>query len=125
MDKLLFYKIFLFIIFITVVMLTEWSSSQDIQQLAITVGDSITLPCTVTSNYPSWTGPEKYNGFAQVYNYAGDNSFPNPNVPKQKRDRLGWDSDKRSLIIRDVILSDKGLYQCSNVAKINLIVRGK
>ena len=99
-------------------------SAQDIRQLTVTAGHDVTLPCTVISEYPSWTGPEIYNGFTQLYNYGGDSSFPNPNLPEQKRARLDWDSDKSSLIIRDVILSDKGLYQCYVVVKINLIVRG-
>ena len=100
-------------------------SAQDIRQLTVTAGDDVTLPCTVTAAYPSWTGPEIFNGNTMKYNNYGQSSFLNPNLPEQKRTRLDWSSDKSSLIIRDVILTDKGLYQCASVARINLTVRGK
>jgi hypothetical protein len=97
-------------------------TAQDIQQLTGTAGDDITLSCSSTTDYPTWVGPELYNGFTQQYNNNGESSFPNPNVPEQKKLRLGWASDKSSLIIHDVILSDRGLYQCSLVN--NLSIRG-
>ncbi|XP_060575287.1 neural cell adhesion molecule 1-B-like, partial [Ruditapes philippinarum] len=97
-------------------------TAQDIQQQTVTAEDDVTLPCTFATDYPTWTGPELHNGYTQQYNNHGQSSFPNPNVPEQKRLRLGWADDKSSLIIRDVIFSDRGLYQCSLV-KINLSIR--
>ncbi|XP_060578471.1 cell adhesion molecule 2-like [Ruditapes philippinarum] len=98
-------------------------TAQDIHQLTVTAGDNVTLSCTSTTDYPTWFGPELYDGNVQQYNNHGQSSFPNPKVPEQKRLRLGWANDKRSLIISDLIFSDRGLYQCVTVAKINMSVR--
>jgi hypothetical protein len=93
-------------------------TAQNILQRTVTAGDDVTLPCTTKTDYPIWTGQ------GLQYNNNGQNSFANPNLPEQKRSRLGWDSDKSSLIIRDVMFTDQGLYQCSSVSKINLNIKG-
>ena len=76
----IFYIIFNFNLF-PVLEITVLCSAQDIQQLAVTAGDDVTLPCTSTSDYPQWRGPENL-----AYNNPGPSSIPNLNVPKQKRD---------------------------------------
>ncbi|XP_053372824.1 cell adhesion molecule 3-like [Mercenaria mercenaria] len=91
------------------------------QQLVVTTGDNVTIPCTSVVAYPVWVGPEMHNGNVMNYNNPGNKTFANPYLPVQKKVRLEWGSDDKSLVIKNVTMTDEGLYQCSD--RTNLFVR--
>jgi hypothetical protein len=64
------------------------------------------------------------NGQNIQYNSAGNNTFKYTQIPFQKRNRLGWASDLKGLVIRNVSVDDEGRYVC-NGSETFLTVRGK
>ncbi|XP_060563544.1 cell adhesion molecule 1-like [Ruditapes philippinarum] len=62
------------------------------------------------------------NGQNIQYNSAGNNVFNNIQIPIQKRNRLGWASDLKGLVMRNVSVADEGRYVC-NGSETSLTVR--
>ncbi|XP_053409347.1 sialoadhesin-like [Mercenaria mercenaria] len=78
---------------------------------------NITLSCSSSRNYPSWTGPEG------LYNYANTANISNFNPALgEKLNRLSWGQNKMDLVISNVVRNDRGQYSCYASA-MNLTVR--
>ncbi|XP_053391075.1 uncharacterized protein LOC128553898 [Mercenaria mercenaria] len=75
---------------------------------------NVTLPCSSSTDYPAWKGPEG------IYNYRGSANF-NPALG-DKSSRLSWGQNKRDLVISNVVRKDGGQYFCNSL-QMNLSVR--
>ena len=89
-------------------------------------GTQATLHCATShENYPAWVGP--HNGTLWTFNYRQSPKW-RPYLGTDKISRLGWSTDKRSLVIKPVTFEDNGQYTCFGIyyksVKITLTVRG-
>ena len=92
-------------------------------EVTTSVGNNVTLPCSVNFDYPAWVN----TSLGRSFNFGGYSIFKAS--LGDLVERLAWANDNRSLIIREVRFTDAVRYQCfyssDNQEFVSLVVRGE